>query len=44
VFGDSQWPCTGKDEETGAHMCTRCGSCGYAWMESASSGMDAVIP
>jgi hypothetical protein len=44
VFGDSQWPCTGKDEEIGAHMCTRCGSCGYAWMESASSGMDAVIP
>lgn len=42
VFGGEQWPCSGMDGKVGAHMCTRCGSCGYAWMESAVPGMDAV--
>ena len=45
VFGSGgQWPCSGMDGEIGAHMCTRCELCGFAWMEAAPSGMDAVIP
>ncbi len=45
VFGsEPQWPCSGKDGEMDAHMCTRCRSCGYAWTEAVPSGMDAVTP
>jgi hypothetical protein len=45
VFGGGpQWPCSGMDATTGEHMCTRCGSCGYAWMETLPQGMDAAMP
>ena len=41
VFGRApQWPCAGMDGRIGPHMCTRCESCGFAWMEAAPSGTD----
>lgn len=40
VFGQgSPWPCAGLDGRLGEHMCTKCESCGFAWMEGAPSGM-----
>jgi hypothetical protein len=45
VFGRTpDWPCSGKDGTLGVHMCIRCGSCGYAWTESAQPGMDPELP
>lgn len=44
-FGRSpSWPCSCMDGKIMAHMCTRCPSCGFAWIEELAPGTDAVSP
>lgn len=43
VFGKApEWSCSGQDMQgrVGEHLCNRCESCSYTWMEAISPGMD----